>query len=177
MDLSLSPSSRHASSLSPSPSSPSSPSPSSPLDSTHSSSSPQPHLFSRVSPACLHGDATPTLSSFDVSFMRHTSNIKLELTVAQHGEKTGNGVNESYSYRQWWRPFPNFITHTQTLWKSRNLITFPIATAALYNLLDKDTASVCVSLELNMICKNQNLPFSHRDTLNRLCSLQVRVFT
>ncbi|KAG7222544.1 hypothetical protein INR49_031659 [Caranx melampygus] len=47
MDLSLSPSSRHASSLSPSPSSPSSPSPSSPLESTHSSSSPQPHLFSR----------------------------------------------------------------------------------------------------------------------------------
>uniref|UniRef100_UPI0037E9333A zinc finger protein GLIS2-like n=1 Tax=Semicossyphus pulcher TaxID=241346 RepID=UPI0037E9333A len=48
MDLSLSPSSRHASSLSPSPSSPSSLSPSSPLlESPNSSSSPQPHLFSR----------------------------------------------------------------------------------------------------------------------------------
>ncbi|XP_070683776.1 zinc finger protein GLIS2-like [Pempheris klunzingeri] len=51
MDLSLSPSSRHASSLSlslsPSPSSPSSLSPSSPMDSPHSSSSPQPHIFSR----------------------------------------------------------------------------------------------------------------------------------
>ncbi|XP_041839105.1 zinc finger protein GLIS2-like [Melanotaenia boesemani] len=47
MDLSLSPSSRHASSLSPSPSSPSSFfTPSSPLESPHSSSSPQPHHFS-----------------------------------------------------------------------------------------------------------------------------------
>ncbi|KAM9314247.1 zinc finger protein GLIS2-like [Pholidichthys leucotaenia] len=55
MDLSLSPSSRHASSLSlsPSPSSPSSLSPSSPLDSPCSSSSPQPHLFSRE--AAYHG--------------------------------------------------------------------------------------------------------------------------
>ncbi|XP_041642277.1 zinc finger protein GLIS2-like [Cheilinus undulatus] len=47
MDLSMSPSSRHAPSLSPSPSSPSSLSPSSPLESPNSSSSPQPHLFSR----------------------------------------------------------------------------------------------------------------------------------
>ncbi|XP_005744658.1 zinc finger protein GLIS2-like isoform X1 [Pundamilia nyererei] len=50
MDLSLSPSLRHASSLSPSPSSPSSLSPSSPMESPQSSSSPQPHLFSRESP-------------------------------------------------------------------------------------------------------------------------------
>ncbi|XP_029284133.1 zinc finger protein GLIS2-like isoform X2 [Cottoperca gobio] len=47
MDLSMSPSSRHASSLSPSPSSPSSPFPSSSLESPRSSGSPQPHLFSR----------------------------------------------------------------------------------------------------------------------------------
>ncbi|KAM6941337.1 zinc finger protein GLIS2-like [Lycodopsis pacificus] len=46
MDLSLSPSSRHASSLSPSPSSPASPFPSSPMESPRSISSPQPHLFS-----------------------------------------------------------------------------------------------------------------------------------
>ncbi|KAM9856631.1 zinc finger protein GLIS2-like [Aulostomus maculatus] len=59
MDLSLSPSSRHTSSLSPSPSSPSSPS--SPLESPHSSSSPQPHLFSRE-PAHhpgVEGEASP----------------------------------------------------------------------------------------------------------------------
>ncbi|XP_014833125.1 PREDICTED: putative protein TPRXL [Poecilia mexicana] len=53
MDLSMSPSSQRALSLSPSPSSPSSPCPPSPLESPHSSSSsssssPQPHLFSRV---------------------------------------------------------------------------------------------------------------------------------
>uniref|UniRef100_A0A3Q2DVP7 Zinc finger protein GLIS2 n=2 Tax=Cyprinodon variegatus TaxID=28743 RepID=A0A3Q2DVP7_CYPVA len=46
MDLSLSPSSQRALSLSPSPSSPSSPCPPSPLESQHSSS-PQPHLLSR----------------------------------------------------------------------------------------------------------------------------------
>ncbi|XP_029368325.1 zinc finger protein GLIS2-like [Echeneis naucrates] len=63
MDLSLSPSSRHASSLSPSPSSPSpsSPPPSSPLESPHSSSSPQPHLFSREAARHqgLEGRASP----------------------------------------------------------------------------------------------------------------------
>ncbi|XP_069024179.1 zinc finger protein GLIS2-like [Embiotoca jacksoni] len=61
MDLSLSPSSRHATSLSPSPSSPSSPSPSSPLESPHSSSSPQPHLFSRDAAhhRCVEGGAYP----------------------------------------------------------------------------------------------------------------------
>ncbi|XP_077381673.1 zinc finger protein GLIS2-like [Festucalex cinctus] len=64
MDLSLSPSSRHASSLSPSPSSPSPSSPPSPLESPHSSrssGSPRPHPFSREAP--LHrrveGDASP----------------------------------------------------------------------------------------------------------------------
>ncbi|XP_061627881.1 zinc finger protein GLIS2-like isoform X1 [Phyllopteryx taeniolatus] len=67
MDLSLSPSSRHASSLSPSPSSPSPSSPPSPLESPHSSrssGSPRPHPFLRVSEeATLHrrveGDASP----------------------------------------------------------------------------------------------------------------------
>ncbi|XP_054459954.1 zinc finger protein GLIS2-like [Anoplopoma fimbria] len=61
MDLSLSPSSRHASSLSPSPSSPASPFPSSPLESPHSSSSPQPHLFSRepTRHRGLEGGASP----------------------------------------------------------------------------------------------------------------------
>ncbi|XP_053711344.1 zinc finger protein GLIS2-like [Synchiropus splendidus] len=47
MDLSLSPSSRHTSSLSPAPPSPSPSLPASPLESPQSSSSPQPHLFSR----------------------------------------------------------------------------------------------------------------------------------
>ncbi|MEQ2254565.1 hypothetical protein ILYODFUR_004982, partial [Ilyodon furcidens] len=50
MDLSMSPSSQRALSLSPSPSSPSSPCPPSPLESPHSSGSPQPHLFSREAP-------------------------------------------------------------------------------------------------------------------------------
>ncbi|XP_035494502.2 zinc finger protein GLIS2-like [Scophthalmus maximus] len=61
MDLSLSPSSRHASSLSPSPSSPSSPSPSSLLESPHSSRSPQPHVFSREAARHqgLEGGASP----------------------------------------------------------------------------------------------------------------------
>ncbi|KAM4611783.1 zinc finger protein GLIS2 [Polymixia lowei] len=59
MDLSLSPSSRHASS--PSLSSSSSPSPSSPLEFLHGSGSPLPHLFSRepTHPRYVEGGASP----------------------------------------------------------------------------------------------------------------------
>ncbi|AWP05246.1 putative zinc finger protein GLIS2-like [Scophthalmus maximus] len=67
MDLSLSPSSRHASSLSPSPSSPSSPSPSSLLESPHSSRSPQPHVFSRGFPFYLPIGSPPRGYSFPSS--------------------------------------------------------------------------------------------------------------
>lgn len=67
LDLRLSPSCRHTSSLSPSPSSPSSLSPSSPLDSPGSSSSPQPHLFSRVSPGVSHSDCRNLFACLDAT--------------------------------------------------------------------------------------------------------------
>ncbi|KAF3687956.1 Zinc finger protein GLIS2 GLI-similar 2 Neuronal Krueppel-like protein [Channa argus] len=65
MDLSLSPSSRHTSSLSPTPSSPSCPSPCSPLGSPHnSSSSPQPHRFSREAARYRGGDGGTSPSGY-----------------------------------------------------------------------------------------------------------------
>lgn len=93
MDLSLSPSSRHASSLSlsPSPSSPSSLSPSSPLESPHSSSSPQPHLFSRE-PARhrgVEGGASPRGYPFylPIGSPPRAYSFPSSMFIGQHREK------------------------------------------------------------------------------------------
>lgn len=67
------------------------------------------------------------LLSFDVSFMRHMTNIKLELTVAQYREaqrlemESTNLIASYWHHRQWWCPVPSSCqlhhTHTNSLEK------------------------------------------------------------
>lgn len=97
MDLSLSPSLRHASSLSPSPSSPSSLSPSSPMESPQNSSSPQPHLFSRVSPCvCWSTVMLPLLSLMHFAISVHTRKLCFACFISWDG----NDFNLFWRFRE-----------------------------------------------------------------------------
>ncbi|XP_008425063.1 zinc finger protein GLIS2-like [Poecilia reticulata] len=95
MDLSMSPSSQRALSLSPSPSSPSSPCPPSPLESPHSSSSssssPQPHLFSREASWHHSVDGGASQPGFPFYFpmrsLQRGYSFSSSVFIGQHREK------------------------------------------------------------------------------------------